>query len=72
LGVDDYEKDKYKFRADDEVYLLSSGSREGPYKIGRTEDGKYILCDEDGNTLNEGKAYEEKDLVLFDPFAARS
>ena len=72
VGVDDYGKDKYKFMPNDKVYLYSSGTREGPYTIETTKDGKYTLCDDDGKPLNDGETYEEADLALCDPFAARS
>lgn len=72
VGVDDYGKDGYKFMPDDNVYLCSSGTREGPYRVEGTKDGKYILCDNDGNTIKDGEMFEEGDLVLYDPFAATS
>jgi hypothetical protein len=70
--VDDYGNDNYKFTAWDQVYICYSGTQDryGPYRIQETEDGKYKLCDDDGNSVNNGELYEEKDLVLYNPFEA--
>ncbi|KAH8807490.1 hypothetical protein F5884DRAFT_342501 [Xylogone sp. PMI_703] len=76
VGIDNYGKDNYKFMPDDQVYLCSSDTREGPYTVERTENGKYILCADDGNTLKDEngfeKAFEETVLILYDPFESRN
>lgn len=42
---------------------------EGPYLIQEiTEDGKYKLCDHQGNTVKDGQAFEESELSKYDPF----
>jgi len=67
-GVDDYESE-YKYSPGDKVYLYTSGRQEGPYTIGAAENGKYTLCDDSGITVKSGRAYDEDDLKLYDPFA---
>lgn len=54
----------------DKVWLCSSGTREGPYTVESTNDGKYTLCEDNGDSVNSGQEFEEDDLVLFDPFVA--
>ena len=52
----------------DKIYLCSSGSREGPYIIESTKDGKYTLCDDNANSVKDGETFEERDLLLYDLF----
>ena len=62
---------KYSFAPGDKVYLVKAEiqNREGPYLVEKPENGKYTLCDENGNTVNGGEMVEEKDLVSYNHFA---
>jgi hypothetical protein len=39
------------------------------YWIEKAEDGRYSLCDKDGNTAHDGKLYQESELTLYNQFA---
>jgi hypothetical protein len=49
--------------------LLSTGDREGPYKITSVKDGKYFLRDASKNGVDGGRAFAEDELELDDPLA---
>ncbi|KAI8625840.1 hypothetical protein F5Y19DRAFT_448943, partial [Xylariaceae sp. FL1651] len=55
-----------EFRLDDQVYirLAQAPTREGPYIVSSVKDGKYTLCDEKGNAVQDGNKFEGKDLEL--------
>jgi hypothetical protein len=67
-GVDDY-GNNYTYSPGDRVYLVISGCKEGPYKIEGANDGRYTLCNDSGVTVENGQAYHENQLELYDPFA---
>ncbi|KAE8447333.1 hypothetical protein EG329_010891 [Mollisiaceae sp. DMI_Dod_QoI] len=58
------------FRPNDQVYLSVPGTvaREGPYKVASVYQGRYTLCDANGNQVQGGEAFEENELKLYDPF----
>lgn len=61
------------FRPGDQVYLCITGTntREGPYQISSVPRAKsYILCNGNKEPINGGREVEERDLKLYDPFAA--
>jgi len=68
VGVDDYGKDICNFWPGDKVYLCSSGTQEGPYTIERAKDGKYTLCNDQGDSVKDGKEFEESELTLYNQF----
>ncbi|KAG9503240.1 hypothetical protein J7337_006083 [Fusarium musae] len=67
-GVNAYDIN-YKYSPGDKVYLVTSGGKEGPYKVESADGGNYVLCDDYGITANGGRSYLEDQLELYDPFA---
>jgi hypothetical protein len=57
-----------KFRPNDEVYLIASGTREGPFTVASVGNGRYTLCDANGNSVKDGKAYDENELEFHNAF----
>lgn len=60
--VEDYGERNFKFMPGEKVLLKKDGQNETFYIQCSTEDGKYILCDENDDTVKDGLAFEEKDL----------
>ncbi|OTA93384.1 hypothetical protein M434DRAFT_31011 [Hypoxylon sp. CO27-5] len=62
--------DEPKFRPNDDVYIQSTGTteRRGPYVVLSVNNKRYTLGDANGQPIQNGQAFEEKDLVLKDPF----
>ena len=52
------------------MYIRAVGTtpKEGPFIIASVNDAKYTLCDGSGKAIQNGKVFEEKDIVLKDPF----
>ncbi|KAF5688747.1 hypothetical protein FDENT_4690 [Fusarium denticulatum] len=55
-----------KLRPNDMVRVLSNGST---YTVSEVRGGKYILCDDSGKEVMQGREYDESELELVDdPF----
>lgn len=55
-----------KLRPNDIVRVLSNGST---YTVSEVKGGKYILCDDSGKQVMQGREYDESELELVDdPF----
>ncbi|KAI7759731.1 hypothetical protein ACKAV7_013238 [Fusarium commune] len=55
-----------KLRPNDMVKVLSDGST---YTVSEVKGGKYILCDDSGKEVMQGREYDESELELVDdPF----
>ncbi|KAI1064184.1 hypothetical protein LB506_007944 [Fusarium annulatum] len=55
-----------KLRPNDIVRVLSNGST---YAVSEVRGGKYILCDDSGKEVMQGREYDESELELVDdPF----
>ncbi|KAG7405178.1 hypothetical protein Forpe1208_v015378 [Fusarium oxysporum f. sp. rapae] len=55
-----------KLRPNDMVKVLSDGST---YTVSEVKGGKYILCDDSGKEVMQGRKYDESELELVDdPF----
>ncbi|KAF4499925.1 hypothetical protein FAGAP_3926 [Fusarium agapanthi] len=55
-----------KLRPNDMVRVLSNGST---YTVSEVRGGKYILCDDSGEEVMQGREYDESELELVDdPF----
>ncbi|KAG5752151.1 hypothetical protein H9Q72_003489 [Fusarium xylarioides] len=55
-----------KLRPNDVVKVLSDGST---YTVSEVRGGKYILCDDSGKEVMQGREYDESELELVDdPF----
>ncbi|SCN98108.1 uncharacterized protein FFNC_10050 [Fusarium fujikuroi] len=55
-----------KLRPNDIVRVLSNGST---YTVSEVRGGKYILCDDSGKEVMQGREYDESELELVDdPF----
>ncbi|KAF4441384.1 hypothetical protein FACUT_2692 [Fusarium acutatum] len=55
-----------KLRPNDLVKVLSNGSK---YTVSEVRGGKYILCDDSGMEVMQGREYDESELELVDdPF----
>ena len=65
--VGDYGDQKYKFMPGDDVSIRDC-PQEGPYLIEKVEDGRYTLCDFQGERVKEGQKFEEQALEVHDPF----
>lgn len=61
----------HKFFPGDEVLVIDPQTQQtdGPFLIEEAEDGRYKLCDEAANTVENGKWFEESELISYDPFA---
>jgi hypothetical protein len=65
--IDRYAKAS-RFRPNDDVYLIASGQREGPFKIAQVNGGKYILSDARGRIYAPGRQWTDRDLELINYF----
>jgi hypothetical protein len=55
-----------KLRPNDMVKVLSNGLT---YTVSEVRGGKYILCDDSGKEVMQGREYDESELELVDdPF----
>ena len=56
----------YKFVSGDKVYIVAqlALAQKVPYRINEAEDGRYTLCDDQGEPVFDDQQFEENELVL--------